>query len=364
MQSMEKPKISLIILTLFFALFFGLISVNTQALEAGSLTIRPTNPDPSQPFGKSWFIYIAQIGKEIRDQVDVINLTNASVKAKVWAVDAMTTVDGAYTIKEESTDIGTWINFFEKVIENEREETIDLGSEIIIDLEANETKTLNFKIVVPENAEVGDHMGAIMVQAVDGESELLNEKGEITPGVKVVTRVGTRVFLTVPGEIITLLEFLKFSWEIKESKFYFFLTLENKGNVRIEPKGEIIIKNILGTKIKELEIPTRIVFPKGKIVIPVEWENWRRSFWLKCGGFIAEAKVIYGPGLELTQKLRIFALSYYLPIISAGIILMIILFLITKKFLKPREKKLKREIKKLTRSLKKALFPIKFKRKK
>jgi len=333
----KKSKILLVILILFL----GLISVNIQALETGGLGIRPTNPDPNQPFGKSWFIYTAEAGKEIKDQVDIINLVNVPVKARVWAADAVTTADGAYTIKEESTDIGTWITFFERVIKNKTEETIDLGSEIIVDLRANETKILNFKIVVPENAEVGDHMGAIMVQATDEESEL-GEKGEITSGIKVVTRVGTRVFLTVPGEVITLLEFPEFSWEVKDNKFYFFLTLENKGNVRIEPKGEIIIKNILGTKIKELEIPTRIVFPKGKIVLPIEWGNWRRSFWLKYGGFIAEAKVIYGPGLELTQKLRIFALSSYLLIISAGIILMIILFLITKRFLKLREKNLKK----------------------
>lgn len=348
-------KLSKILLLAFISLIFISLANSSLALEAGALGIRPTNPDPTQPFGKSWFIYTAEIGEVIKDQVDVVNLADTPVKARVWPADAATTPDGAYTIKETATDIGTWITFFEKVVEEEEppsaeategeEKIVDLGSEVIIDLEANETKTLNFKIVVPEKAEVGDHMGAIMTQAVEIPAELKEEgaKTEIAPGVKIVTRAGARIYLTVPGEIVKILEFPEFSWEMKDNKFYFLLALGNKGNVRIEPKGEIIIKNILGTKIDEIKIPTRVVFPKDKILLPVEWENWQKSFWVKYGGFIAEAKVIYGPGLELTKELRAIALPWYVPVIFGGIIVLLILLLIVWRIIKKREKKLMKE---------------------
>lgn len=212
----------------------------------------------------------------------------------------------------ETRDIGTWITL----------------SEATLDLAANETKTVDFVLNVPENAEVGDHMGAIMTQAIGTLAELEKGKAEISPGIKVVTRTGARVYLTVPGEIITVLEFPKFSWEMKDNKFYFLLTFNNKGNVRIEPQGEITVKNLLGAKIGELTIPTRVVFPKGEIVIPVEWE--KLPFWVRYGGFMAEAEVTYGPGLALTKDLNAIALPWYVPVIFGGIILLILLLIVKK----------------------------------
>ncbi len=178
-----------------------------------------------------------------------------------------------------------------------------------------------------------------MVQAIEEIAELEKREAEIAPGIKIVTRVGARVYLTAPGEMVRILEFPEFSWEIKDKKFYFLLILENKGNVRIEPAGEIIIKNILGTKIDEIKIPIRVVFPKGKIVLPVEWENWQKSFWVKYGGFVAEARVIYGPGLELTKEIRAVALPWYFPVILGRIILLIILLLVWKVIRARQEKK-------------------------
>ncbi len=343
LKMLKTMKLSKIFLFSFIFLFFISLASSSLALEAGALGIRPANPDPTQPFGKSWFIYTAEIGKEIQDKVDVINLADVPVRAKVWAADAVTTPDGAYTIKEkeETRDIGTWIIFFEKVIEEGKEKIVDLGSEVTIDLEGNEIKTLDFKIVVPENAEVGDHMGAIMTQSIGTLAELEKGEAEIAPGVKVVTRIGARVYLTVAGETVKILEFPKFSWEMKNKKFYFLLSLKNKGNVRIEPRGEITIKNILGAKIDELTIPTRIVFPKGEIVIPVEWE--KIPFWAKYGGFTAEAKVIYGPGLELTKVLKAIALPWHVPAIFGGIILLIILLLVVKMMVAKKEKKMMKE---------------------
>lgn len=320
------PKIFPFLLGL---VFFASFANSSLALEAGALGIRPANPDPAQPFGKSWFIYSADIGKEISDKVEVVNLANVPVRARVWAADAITTPDGAYAIKEESSEMGTWINF------------PGFGSSITVDLGANEAKTLDFVLKVPTNAEVGDHMGAIMTQAVGTLAELEGKRAEIAPGIKIVTRIGARVYLTVPGEQIRALEFPKFDWEMRDGKFYFLLTLLNKGNVRIEPQGEIAIKNILGTKIDELKIPDRVIFPKGEIVLPVEWGDI--PFWVKFGGFTAAARIVYGPGLEATQTMTAVTLPWYVPTIFGGIVVLLILLWVTRKILRQREKKLLKE---------------------
>ncbi len=58
------------------------IATNSLALEAGALRIRPTNPDPTQPFGRSWFIYTAEVGKEIKDQEPKRKLILGQTKPK------------------------------------------------------------------------------------------------------------------------------------------------------------------------------------------------------------------------------------------------------------------------------------------
>jgi len=310
----------------FIAFSFVFIFLGSVA-QAAELGARPANPDPDVSFGKSWFIYKeADIGAKIKDAVQLVNFSDEPAQARVWPADAVTTPDGAYAIKEkeDTIDIGTWITFFE----NGR----SLGREVIIDLGPEESKILDFILEVPSNAEVGDHMGAIMIQEVPEEVET-GAEGEVAAGLRIAVRTGARVYLTVPGDIIRLLEFPKFSWERKDGIFRFLLTFENKGNVRIEPRGSIVIKNFFGAEIDELDIPARVVFPKGEITVPVIWENI--SFWTKYGGFVAEAKVNYGPGLDLSKTIRVVAVPRGLGL-ALGITILLLILLLVIKILRTR----------------------------
>lgn len=287
---LKKKLIFLPVLIVFSVSLFS----GARAAEMGTLGITPASPDPNNPLTKSWFIYTAEIGREIKDQVRVVNLTDKVVRAKVFSADAVTTPDGAYTIKEEldKRDIGTWINLAEN----------------IVDLQPKETKIIDFVLRVPANAEVGDHMGAIMVQEAE-KLEGVKEGGTgVETGIKIAVRVGTRVYLTIPGEIIKNLLFKIFSWERKDGRFYFNLELENTGNSRIEPRGEITLTNILGQAIDKISIPHREVFPKDKIVLPVEWEK-SSLLWARYGGLIAKAKVSYADK-TLEQTINIFTVPW------------------------------------------------------
>lgn len=294
-----------------------------QAIVSGALGVQPTNPDPTQPSGKSWFIYTAKVGQEIEDRVDVINLANEPVKVRVWGADATTAPDGAYTIKEVETDIGTWIAFPIK-----QGPKTELKEERILDLKARETKTIKFILKVPENAEVGDHMGAIMAQAIGTSREIEGGGAPVEAVMRVVTQVGARVYLTISGKIVRILELPKFSWEKRDGSLYFVLTLKNGGNVRIEPKGEIIVENILGTEVGAVEIPTRVIFPKDEIVLPVKWG--RIPFF---GRFTAKALLTYETEETLTRELIFWILPPrgVLLGISLGIILLLARFLLRRK---------------------------------
>jgi hypothetical protein len=315
---MKYSKKSILISFLFLVLAIALSLNLAQAISYGGLGIQPHQWDPENPLTKSWFIYTLGPGETKRLEVDVINSSNKPMDIKIYPVDAVTTQDGAFAPEpedKEKVSVGAWITL----------------SKSEVSLRPKETTTIEFTIKVPENVEVGDHMGAIIAQ-----NKEIPEVEEET-AMRIVTRVGARIYLTIPGEIIRKLEFEKFTWKLEEREVIFHLDLSNKGNVRISPKGEIEIKNIFGKVVDKLEIPEREVFPRSIITVPVKWE--KRPFLSK---FTAIATVTYDVDKTLTQKvtfwiipakktLLLFGLSVF-----AGIIIILVTFFVIRKILKRR----------------------------
>ncbi|MBU2109458.1 DUF916 domain-containing protein [Patescibacteria group bacterium] len=297
--------------------FFALASF-CYAISAGGLGIYPNESewDEKNPLTKSWFIYTLEPGEIKEAKVNVVNHSKESVEVKIYPVDAVTTKDGAFAPQpedREKVDVGAWV-------------TMSVSE---LSLEPNETKAVDFTIKVPENAEVGDHMGAIIVQ---GKEVPEAEEGTT---MRVVTRVGARIYLTVPGEMIKELELEDFSYKIEEGQVVFYLTLTNKGNIRIAPKGEIEIKDKSGNAVDKIKITKREVFPKDTIVLPTKWEK------TMAGKFTALATVSYGTEKNLTKKLSFeieSAQKHQKTLLEAGlvaggiIILLIIFFAVRKKF--------------------------------
>ncbi|MFH1706222.1 MAG: DUF916 domain-containing protein [Patescibacteria group bacterium] len=309
----KRIKILLVGLLGFFAL-----TGSCWAISYGGLGIYPNESEWNEQnsLTKSWFIYTLKPDEVKEAKVDVINQSDQPMEVKIYPVDAVTTKDGAFAPQSEDReriDVGTWITM----------------SASEFSLKPNETKTVDFTIKVPENVEVGDHMGAIIVQSKETPEA---EKGT---AMKVTSRVGARIYLTVPGEIIKELELKDFNWKMEEGRVVFYLTLANKGNVRIAPKGEIEIKDESGNAVDKIKITEREVFPKDTIVLPTKWEK------TTVGKFTALATVNYGTEKNLTKELKFEVKSAQkqqkaLPkaglIVGGIIILLIIFFAVRKKF--------------------------------
>ncbi len=251
-----------------------------SAISYGGLGIYPNESewDEKNSLTKSWFIYTLEPGEIKEAKVNVVNLSEVPVEVRIYPVDAVTTKDGAFAPEpedKEKVDVGAWT-------------TISVSE---LSLEPNETKAVDFTLKVPENAEVGDHMGAIIVQNKEIPEA---EKGT---AMRVATRVGARIYLTVPGEMIKELELKEFSYKIEENQVVFYLTLTNKGNVRILPKGEIEIKDKGGKAVDKIKITEREVFPEDTIELPTKWEK------TISGKFTALAEVSYDAEKTLTKEL-------------------------------------------------------------
>ncbi|HEC66541.1 MAG TPA: DUF916 domain-containing protein [bacterium] len=280
-SSKAKNKVLILVFSLFtLAGFFNLHPA--KAIEYGGLGIYPnaSEVDEKNPLTKSWFIYILEPGEVKKGKVVIVNTSNELVELEVYPVDAVTTKDGAFAPEpkdKKKIGVGAWTTLAESEIS----------------LASKETKTIDFVIEVPEDAEVGDQMGAIIMQNKELSS------GPAESGLRIATRVGVRMYITIPGDIIKELEFKEFTQKTEDRIVIFSSTFVNKGNVRIRLKGSIEITDVPGEVVDTLNIPEREVFPNKTITIPVEWNPEA----LLGGEFKAQALVIYGSNRSLAQEL-------------------------------------------------------------
>lgn len=310
-------KISKLILIFLFLITLAM-PVHVFALSAGGIGILPANPDDNNPQTKSWFIYNLDRGEEKEDAVNVFNNSDDEVVVKVYPVDATTTGDGNFTLVDEfaeQVDIGAWVQLFTK----------EIG------LKPHEVKKIPFVIKVPDNADVGDHMGGIIIQEVSRGPAGTSREGMT---MSIITRIGARIYLTVPGEKIEDISIADYGFLfISRAKSFlekflnlnyitdFYLEIKNEGNVRIEPEIKINIKNIFGQTAGDLSGKIGVVFPKKSSIIHSRWEKP-----LFFGRYTAAVSVNYGTNKTTdVKKIIIWAVPYKLLTILAGLIVLIVL---------------------------------------
>ena len=180
---MKKLLFVCFILLLSFGVFPSLV----QAIEYEGLSIQPHQGDGE---ARDWFIYTLWPGELIKDRVNIFNSSDEPIEVKIYPVDADILEDGAFAPKAEDAErigVGAWLT---------------LEAPELLLLSHDEASTLDFTLIIPENAEAGKYMGAIVAQK-GGYKELETEEGTT---MLIVTRVGARVYLTVRGTKVDFLE--------------------------------------------------------------------------------------------------------------------------------------------------------------
>lgn len=295
----KKMKTKLLMVLIFFALCGPIFSA--QAIEYGQIGGKPTNFDPSVPDSKSWFIYHLDAGAKKEDSITIINLFEEKLVANIYAADSIKSSSGGFALKqisEEKKEVGSWVKFYpdpkpdyakelfkdeKKIFEvcaisqEDLEKKYELSAEQIgnfaewckgknevsLTMKTKEKIDVPFVISIPENAEVGEHTGGILIQKQGADQT------EQSDGSKVLltTRVGVRIYETVPGEVIKKLSFSDFSvaknfdeffwpWNKdkrdKFSEYTISSSVKNSGNVSVDFKEKIIIKNLITKKTENI----------------------------------------------------------------------------------------------------------------
>jgi len=314
---LKKKKFLLFLSLPLFILAFSLNLPKPQAvlaLEGGGIGIRPANPRADEPLSRAWFIYKEAAPQSIiEDEALVTTTSDKTVRVKIEALDAVITQDGGFTLTDDETknqDIGSWI-----VLE-QKELTVSPNSE----------KRVKFKLTVPEDAEVGDHAGGLAVSKIEEQPGIIQKVGGgATVGISV--RVGVRIYLTVPGDIIRAFKLVRRGYSYPGGQLYLTFVVRNEGNVRNELEADVSVYGVFG-RWDHQTIKIGQVLPKKQVIRQIAWPNVNHKKAPFFGPYWALMKISDLHEVEnvpAPKAVKIFLLMFFIPW-KAVLILVLILF--------------------------------------
>lgn len=195
-----------------------------SAQDSLSLSVSPTLYEMTASPGQDWKSSLRVVNHndyEIRVYLEVVNFAPDGEAGQGDFVQ-LPTGDEA-----EGLTVGEWIQFDKNEITIPPEQTAELS----------------LNITVPEGAAPGGHYAAVFVGTKPPETEV--DK----PIVQTAQVVTSLIFLRVNGDVIengNIRSFRALNWLLEKPEADFELRFENKGNVFLQPQGEIKIYNMWG----------------------------------------------------------------------------------------------------------------------
>ncbi len=268
------------IATILAAVTINAFFLCSQTANAeGQVAITVKNPDPYSG-NQSWFIYQKKPGEVIEDIATLKNFGNEKTKVKIVPVDATSNTSGSFILKFEHEDqigIGDWTKIAKDEVEIAPEQRIDVP----------------FRIEIPRDIQPGEYIGGIVVESMASPSVKLADGTSVentsSSSASVKTRIGTRIYLTIPGLINE--SFSLDNIRYQESALgtsYFNLKISNKGNTSYDPTAIIEIFDMSGKPYDRIEKPLGTSAPHTVIEPIVPWN--KKPF---IGKFTAKTTLIF-----------------------------------------------------------------------
>jgi LytR cell envelope-related transcriptional attenuator len=204
-------------------LLLAACSSTALAQESVTLSISPTLYDMSAEPGQTWKSNLRIVNVNPFDltvYVDVVNFAPKGEGGDGRFLPVMDTESTGDTLAE-------WITISREAITVPQEQTMEIP----------------FMVKIPEDASPGGHFAAILV----GTKPIQSEPGQAR--LQTAQMVTSLFFARVAGDVIeagTIREFTTERSYLDSPEATFALRFENKGNVHLQPQGEIKIYNMWG----------------------------------------------------------------------------------------------------------------------
>jgi LysM repeat protein len=225
-MSLLSQRITIFLSGIFAIVLFS-APLSLFALDYGGLGGRPAFPREDNPRTDSIFVHTAEPGTVIEEGIRIVNNKQERKTALVYATDSTPSTGGGFACEQMSDtkdDVGAWIQL-------EKNE---------VTLEPAKNELIPFTITIPQNASVGEHNGCIAIQEKKGDEE----KGA---GAHISTRLGLRVAITIPGELVRDITISDFTVTKREDgSFLLTPAIENSGNVSVDVDVSVQTRHLLG----------------------------------------------------------------------------------------------------------------------
>jgi len=157
-----------------------------------------------------------------------------------------------------------------------------------------QTKDVPFFVDIPEDASPGGHYAAILISTEPSENS-----GDNKFAVQTSQAVTSLFFVRIEGdveEVGSIREFAPIEKFLETPAVELSLRFENKGNVHLQPRGDILITNMWGTERGKIPVNYQTHFGN---VLPDSIRNfsflWESEFHITdIGRYTAEAVLTYG----------------------------------------------------------------------
>jgi len=218
-----------------------------QAAGEASFSVRPAS---TQSTNAAYFVYDAEPGQVIQDDVLVINTGDAPGTVRLYALDGMTGPTGGIVFPDADaprSQVGAWVQL------DETELTLGPG----------ESRTVGFTVTVPRELRAGHHVGGIAAQG----TAVNQGSGQFQ--VNVQTRVVTAVQVNIPGPAVEHLTINGVTPSVQSSKQTLLLALRNDGNQMVKPQGTVTIADGEGRELHSIPLQVHTFLPDTAIDYPV-----------------------------------------------------------------------------------------------
>ncbi|MFD4760239.1 WxL protein peptidoglycan domain-containing protein [Streptomyces sp. NPDC058439] len=275
-----------------------------HAADNGSWSVYPATAQAGQ---RPYFYLSADPGATLDDKVTVTNKTDRPQTFRLYAADAYNTArDGGFAVRaqnEKQRSVGAWAR-----TDRDRVTVRPHGS-----------VTVPLTIAVPEDAEPGDHPGALV--ALDERIDPA-DAGAVAVGIR--KAVGARIYLRVNGPTMPALSVDDVRVEHSQplvpgtgkSRAVISYTLHNRGNVTLNPKVALRAEGLFGRTLlaRDLKkIPSELL-PRQRVRLTEQWAGAPQLEW-------GEIKVT----ASARDTRESAAASYFaLPWLVAGVLLVIV----------------------------------------
>ncbi len=175
------------------------------------------------PFHGGKYDFVLDPGKTASDEIWIRNDNPTSSDFTLYGADSSNSSDGSFALtsvpNDEQRTVGVWVTFPEKEVT----------------VQAGETKKCKFNIKLPDKIKPGTYLGGIAVEKFSSKASGTGS------GVNVIARYASRLYVTVPGEVVHKPVFENFSHQRVKDTHKFNIGMLNAGNTHIKAIGKIEI---------------------------------------------------------------------------------------------------------------------------